>query len=274
MEIITRAQWGATARPANAATWNPDNLIGIGVHWFGIPDGNTDHSKCDDQMRGVQAGHKAGEFNDIAYNHCVCPHGKVYEARGYGYQTGANGTTEANRNYAAVCVMLGKRNPVAMFNKTVQDALIETLYSWFDRGTGRTVKRHGYWTGSECPGPTIGAWVDARKWIKTEEPVADTFFDWIDDFVFWRLVTNRYDPPAPKPDNVPDEVPQRAWDIVAVAQKCIIYNGASQSWLENARQRFVDEIAAPPPGMTSVPSLWWPDFEFTHKMLNDYAAKN
>ena len=277
-EFISREAWGAR-EPDRRTRWLPSNLHGVTVHWFGSPDGATDHKQCDDVMRSVQNSHMApgglgvpGGGSDIGYNHVVCLHGAIFEGRGFSTQTGANGTTESNRNYAAACVMMGAKNSPSAFSPRVQASLKELIHMWFNRGTGRSVKKHGYWTGSSCPGPTIGLWVDARKW--TDVPnVTDSFLQWIDDFVFWRLVTSRYDPPAPKPGNVPDEIPQKAWDIVAMCQKTIIYNGASLSFLDWAEKRFIDGVQEPPAGMKSVPSLWWEDAERLHKMLNDYAAK-
>ena len=267
MDYKTRAQWGA-APPESVTRWNPAKLLGVTVHWFGSPNGFSDHSRCDDQMRSVQAGHMSGEFSDIAYNHCVCPHGVVFEGRGWTTQTGANGTTDSNRNYAAACVMLGKDNPATMFTTAVKAALKELINEWFERGVARSVVRHGYWTGSECPGPYIGAWVDAKKW--REVAVASPLPEWLDDFMIWQLVTRRMEPPAPKPTNVPDDVPDWAWELVTTAQKAIILNGAATSFMEYADARFTDGRTGPPEGMTAVPSLWWPDLEHFHRILNEY----
>ena len=48
--------------------------------------------------------------NDIAYNHAVCPHGFAFTLRGFGVQTGANGNTRANQEYAAVVYMGGEKD--------------------------------------------------------------------------------------------------------------------------------------------------------------------
>ena len=69
------------------------------------------------RLRSVQNGHMApgglgtsGGASDIAYNHAVCPHGVAYTLRGFGVQTGANGTTRANEDYAAVVYMGGTKD--------------------------------------------------------------------------------------------------------------------------------------------------------------------
>lgn len=207
--IISRDEWGA--KPAEAVTpWDPNELFGVVVHWFGIPPAASRHDRCDDLVRSVQASHQAGEFNDIAYNHLFCPHGYAYEGRGFDRQTGANGTKWANRHYAAVCFMGGTRraegtsdedllaeveqfatfhacacdgmalvvsrglvvNRVDPFPEVAQDVGAWLLAEWFKRGTDRVVRPHGDITGSSCPGPKVREWVVTGGW-KADLPGAD-----------------------------------------------------------------------------------------------------
>jgi hypothetical protein len=208
-KIISRREWGA--KPAESVTpWNPNDLFGVTVHWFGIPAAAPRHELCDDLVRSVQRAHQGGEFNDIAYNHLFCPHGFAYEGRGFDRQTGANGTTSANRHYAAVCYMggrhggkrtsdrelieeveaLAKMNACACeatslalsrglvteradaFPEVAQDVGAWLISQWFKRGTDRVVVPHRKWTGSECPGPSIHDWVVRGKW-REDLPVVD-----------------------------------------------------------------------------------------------------
>jgi len=207
--IISREEWGA--RPAEAVTpWDPNDLFGVVVHWFGIPPASRDHDRCDDLVRSVQQAHQAGEFNDIAYNHLFCPHGFAYEGRGFERQTGANGTTTANKRYASICFMAGMRRAsgvtddellkeieqfskmsacgcdgmalvisrglvtqqVDPFPELAQDVGGWLLAEWFKRGTDRVVRCHGDITGSSCPGPAVRDWVVTGEW-KADLPTAD-----------------------------------------------------------------------------------------------------
>jgi hypothetical protein len=166
--IIPRSQWGAA--PAESVTYsNASKLDGVVVHWFGIPDSKRDHADCDDQVRGVQRSHQAGEFADIAYNHLVCRHGFVFEGRGFGVQTGANGTSESNRNYAAVCYMAGERDLSGAYTDVGKMALAEIVGEWLRRAEGKAVLPHGAITGSQCPGPTLTQWVHDGGWKVASE---------------------------------------------------------------------------------------------------------
>jgi hypothetical protein len=162
VNIVTRDEWGA--RPPKSVTpSNPTSLKGVTVHWFGSPKAAATHDGCPRLLQAVQRVHMApGGLgvpqggNDIAYNHAVCPHGFVYELRGFNTRTGANGTTPANLAYSAVVYMAGNGDP---FTQAGKRGMTWILREWRTKGAGSDVKPHGYWTGSECPGPLINLWL-------------------------------------------------------------------------------------------------------------------
>lgn len=166
MRIVRRAEWGAR-QPEEQTFWQPDQLKGVTVHWFGSPTAADTHAGCDDLLRSVQRTHQAGEYSDIAYNHAVCPHGIVYELRGFSVKTGANGTTYANDNYAAVVYMAGTGDPLTDEGKA---GLTFAIGEWRNRGSGRDVKPHGHWTGSTCPGPAVRAWLERKEYERPLNP--------------------------------------------------------------------------------------------------------
>lgn len=155
MNIIPRNGWGAL--PAKSfTTWQPRGLRGVVVHWFGIPNAAKTHTGCPGLLRSVQRSHQAGEFTDIAYNHAVCPHGVVYELRGFMRQTGANGTTETNRTMAAVVYMAGEGDKPTEVGK---QSLRWIIQQWRAKGARPAVLPHGEITGSKCPGPELALWL-------------------------------------------------------------------------------------------------------------------
>lgn len=160
MTIVTRQQWGA-APPESVTKRQPSALAGVVVHWFASPRAKPNHSECDDLLRSVQRSHQGGEFNDIAYNHAVCPHGTLYELRGFGVQAGANGTSASNRDYAAIVAMMGTGDKPT---PAVYEGLKDLIRAWRVKGAGHQVRTHGSITGSACPGPEITAWVKAGKY--------------------------------------------------------------------------------------------------------------
>lgn len=165
MRIIPRREWGA--RPAKSVTpQRPDRLRGIVVHWFGSPTSKKRHKDCPRQLQAVQRTHMMNKdegYVDIAYNFAVCPHGAVYELRGWNRRSGANGTSQANKEFLAIVVMAGTGDPFPIEARVSLRQLI--WRAWDVKKVGKIVKRHGSITGSSCPGPIIGKWVNDKRYL-------------------------------------------------------------------------------------------------------------
>ena len=162
LTIISRAGWGAKP-PESRTPWNVANLEGICQHWFGVPRAAATHAGCDDLLRGVQRSHQAGEFSDIAYNFGVCPHGSVYEFRGWNTQTGANGNQDLNTRFLAIVYMAGTGDPLTPKGR---DALIALYQEAFRKGVGVKAVGHGDVapTGTQCPGPPLKNFLASGVW--------------------------------------------------------------------------------------------------------------
>lgn len=149
MNLVTRAQWGA--RPPRNRT--PLNPTGATAHWEGPHMGVFPHTACPSKVRGIQAFHMDSRgWSDIAYNAIVCPHGYVFEGRGPGVRSAANGTDPGNDNDAAVCYLSGEGDP---FTPAGAQAMADAMH-WLSPGG----KRHAHrdWKPTACPGDTIAAW--------------------------------------------------------------------------------------------------------------------
>jgi len=151
-----------------------------------------------------------GEFSDIAYNHLACVHGVLFEGRGFGVQTGANGTTDANRRYAAVCAMVGVGDTIPTKIHLGLAALID---QWRAKGAASDVKPHAFFTGSRCPGTDLRRWIAERGFelrpVSPENP--HNFWTWLR----WYEGRDEFEPfgrrnPLVRP-NVPARVPAVWW---------------------------------------------------------------
>lgn len=150
MRLITRAQWGARPPRARPAL----NGTGGTGHWEGPHMGTFTHASCPAKVRGIQAFHMdARGWSDIAYNAVVCPHGYVFEGRGQGVRSAANGTNVGNDADYAVCYLGGEGDPFTAEGAT---AMAEALH-WVSPGGRRHAHRD--WKPTTCPGDTIAAWV-------------------------------------------------------------------------------------------------------------------
>lgn len=160
MKIAPRSEWGAV--PARSfLPSHPVELRGVVVHWFGSPKAAASHAGCPKLLRSVQRSHMAGEFNDVAYNIALCPHGVIYEGRGFNRRSGANGNAKVNKEYGSVVVMMGTGDKLTGEAKA---SLRDVILEYRKLGAGVEVKRHGEITGSECPGPELSVWVNTKAY--------------------------------------------------------------------------------------------------------------
>lgn len=166
MNLITRAQWGARAPRAQP----PEDFTGGTAHWEGPHMGTFPHASCPAKVRGIQAFHMdARGWSDIAYNAVVCPHGYVFEGRGQGVRSAANGTNVGNDSDAAACYLGGEGDP---FTPEGAQAMADALH-WLSPGGLRHAHRD--WKPTACPGDTITAWVHSPAALTPGAPTTGGF---------------------------------------------------------------------------------------------------
>ena len=163
MTFITRAAWGAR-RPNSTGNAIGAHPLGVAVHYSEGNLGSSPDSLCDDKVRGIQNYHMdAKGWADIAYSFLVCPHGNIFEGRGTGKGSAANGTTAANRDYYAVCALGGpKDTPSVLMLAGIGDAI------GLCRKAGAALKVIGHRDlfPTACPGSALYAFVKAGRWAK------------------------------------------------------------------------------------------------------------
>lgn len=166
MKIISRAEWGARSPSGGRNSINARPL-GTAVHWNGpgCAASIRTHDKCAGFVRGIQNFHMNGRgWSDIAYTDFACPHGYLFEGRGKGIGTAANGTTHGNANYYATYAMWGQGDgpvPEAMLD-TIAGA-VALHRTW---GAGDEVTKHRALFGTECPGDELSRLVDSGRFDK------------------------------------------------------------------------------------------------------------
>jgi len=115
--------------------------------------GTRQHSTCDDLMRSIQNQHMdVNQWSDIAYNLCVCVHGVIFEGRGRGNGSAANGTTEANKYWYAVCALVGEGDPQPPELIAGLQEACNLIRSW---GAGNAVNGHRDHIATACPGDAL-----------------------------------------------------------------------------------------------------------------------
>ena len=129
-------------------------------------DEQANHASCAGRVLGIQRYHMEDKgWLDIAYSHVLCRHGFVFVGRGYGIRTAANGTTQANDHYFAVC-FLGDDTPRrADLTRQARQTLGELIRDYQRRyPRALHIRPHSAFTPTECPGRELGAYIDRREW--------------------------------------------------------------------------------------------------------------
>ena len=150
MNIITRDMWGA--KPNKTKFSKLGEVKGLVVHWSAYPIAVGNQAEMD-QVKKIQALHQNDRgWNDIAYNFLVGDTGQIYEGRGWGNRSAAQGGNSReeinfnNKHYVAVC-WLGGINPA---DKPSAKA-IESV-KWLYSQVKGELRPHSSFKQTDCPG--------------------------------------------------------------------------------------------------------------------------
>jgi len=158
MPFVSRAEWGAR-KPKSAGNSISSHPKGVAVHYEGPKMGSRDHTQCAALVRSIQAFHMDSRgWADVAYSYMVCEHGYVYEGRGVGKGSAANGTTAANLAYYAVCGLVGKGDNVT---SALTDGIRAAIDICRRAGAGNEIVGHRDLFATECPGDVLYAFAKA-----------------------------------------------------------------------------------------------------------------
>jgi hypothetical protein len=165
VKFVSRREWGARPPRSRSSLSSPR---GVTIHWEGPRMGPFPHSSCASKVRGIQNFHMdSRRWSDVAYTAIVCPHGYVYECRGVGVRTAANGTSAGNASWYAVCALAGRGDPATPeLLRGLSDAI-----EWLRRsGAGNAVNGHRDHKATECPGDRLYQW--ARTYVPPLPPAS------------------------------------------------------------------------------------------------------
>jgi hypothetical protein len=160
MQLVTRDAWGARA-PRNRTSLHRSEQRGTGVHYSGsAAESTADHGLCDNVVRSIQRFHMDSRgWSDIAYSYLVCIHGAVFEGRGRGVRTAANGTNAGNDGYHAVCFLggdvAGRADVTPAGKNSIRDAVLHcNAWAGVDQ-----VRPHSWFKPTGCPGDELRVWI-------------------------------------------------------------------------------------------------------------------
>lgn len=157
VKIISRDNWGA--KPNKTKFSKLGEVKGLVVHWSAYPVAVGNQAEMD-QCKTIQRLHQEDRgWNDVAYNFLVGDTGQIYEGRGFGNRSAAQGGNSRqeinynNKHYVAVC-WLGGSKPTDQPSAEARAAI-----SWLYEQVGGELRPHSSFKQTDCPGD---AW---RQWI-------------------------------------------------------------------------------------------------------------
>lgn len=168
MKWVSRSElgWPASEAPDQAST------KGVKIHYEGTHVSLKDHSACVSLVKAIRKSHLANtteNYSDIAYNLLVCRHGYVFEGRGKGKRTGANGNQALNQAHYAVMGLLGSTGDTTPTDEMIRG--IKDAVSYLRaNGAGNEIKGHRDGYATLCPGAPLYALVQSGGFEPSAAP--------------------------------------------------------------------------------------------------------
>jgi len=150
VKIISRDDWGA--KPNKTKFSKLGEVKGLVVHWSAYPTAVGNQSEID-QCKKIQRLHQEDRgWNDVAYNFLVGDTGQIYEGRGFGNRSAAQGGNSRqeinynNKHYVAVCWLGGSKATDKPSDKAIESV------KWLYEQVGGELRPHSSFKQTSCPG--------------------------------------------------------------------------------------------------------------------------
>jgi hypothetical protein len=150
VNVIARDSWGA--KPNKTKFSKLGEVKGLVVHWSAYPIAVGNQAEMD-QVKKIQSLHQNDRgWNDIAYNFLVGDTGQIYEGRGWGNRSAAQGGNSReeinynNKHYVAVCWLGGSNATDKPSAKAIESV------KWIYEQVGGELRPHSSFKQTDCPG--------------------------------------------------------------------------------------------------------------------------
>lgn len=161
MKLVTRVGWGG---PIGAPGNHAEVRKGIAVHY----DGGTGkglalkpHSACVSNVKAIHQYHLSKGWAGIGYAWLICPHGYVFEGRGFDRTQAAQ--PGGNSSYQSVQFMLGGDEKP---NAEMYEAWYQLRDFLRSKGVAKDIKPHSHFIATTCPGTFLRARITDGKLAK------------------------------------------------------------------------------------------------------------
>lgn len=156
---VPRTQWAALEPREKYQEMASDLQRGLAVHHSGNRDEQRkNHGDCAGVVRAIQRYHiEARGWADVAYNWLSCVHGYLYEGRGIGHRSAAQGTNAGNSEFHAVCYLGDGARFVASAD-TVGPLHTARAFVMSRYPAAHRVWPHLRFHATSCPGTALREW--------------------------------------------------------------------------------------------------------------------
>jgi hypothetical protein len=117
---------------------------------------------CPSTPNGTWFARRRGTAYFTGNSHVVCRHGYVFDGRGFGIRSAANGTNDANDEYHAVCFLgddtAGRADVTPAARRTLEELLQEYRRRYPE---AKEVRPHSDFVATACPGDELRALISA-----------------------------------------------------------------------------------------------------------------
>ncbi len=154
----SRKDWGAKA-PRKALKVNPADIKGVCIHWGAtMAPGNGEST-----WRSYQNYHLGRGWYDIAYNFGVDLEGNVYEGRGMHTRSGAQGGNKMNKEWIAVCAIMGPSNTVTSEMTAGIRSIVAEIQGAYPNALA--IVPHRALKATHCPGDTLTDLIEGKAFV-------------------------------------------------------------------------------------------------------------
>lgn len=159
MKLVKRSSFGWPSRPSVGTAPCRNGLV---AHYDGSKQNlaGKSHSACVTYWKNTRKFHMGPSrgWSDIGYSYGVCPHGYVFEGRGFGYQQAAQ--PGGNSTWTSCTFMTGDGEKPTSLQLQAWRELRAYLRG---RGLAAAIKGHQNFISTSCPGSVVQALVKNSK---------------------------------------------------------------------------------------------------------------
>jgi hypothetical protein len=156
---VFRAEWRAAPVVRAREKLRAPAQLGLVVHHTGeVSDLRENHAECYERVRSTQRFHQQKRgWSDIAYNWLICHHGALFQGRGVGIRSAAQGTDEGNARWHAAA-FLGHGKDFQSEGLAAEALLRARRHVLEFSPLADRVWPHLLFHPTECPGSRLREW--------------------------------------------------------------------------------------------------------------------